>query len=429
MGDIPDISILKSILTNITPLINECQDDLDKYSRWLGQHPEEKESLAAFSLLPDDLAISMKNKELENFKDWISNRMTNLDSVILNNKDILEKWPVKTPGKMNKTEVISFIALLEKIGFGIEPDVRFDNILIKEPDISVLFRLKEIPLAEPSTEYSGKALLIHLAAAVAKADGNIAESERAHLVDSIENSTQFNSSEKWRMKTLLIWLFNSDTTSNELKKRLESIDRNQKKHIANYLISVAGADGYISPEEVKMLTKLYKILGLDEKEVYSNIHLFQVEKKEALDEPATVRPADTGETGYEIPKPPERQGFKLDIKKIKDKMKETAEVSAILSDVFEDDVKETPEIVEKEMEDSIHGLDSNHTAVLKAFQKQMVWPRVEFEKLAAKFNLLPDGAIDVLNEKSLEICNEILCEGKVEKTIEINQEVLEELLT
>ncbi|HLP48912.1 MAG TPA: TerB N-terminal domain-containing protein [Candidatus Deferrimicrobium sp.] len=425
-GNIPDVSILKSLLNNITPIIDECQDDLDKYSRWLGQHPEEEESLTAFSLLPGDLANSMKNKELENLKDWISNRMTNLDSVILNNKDILEKWPAKTPGKMSKAEVISFIDILEKIGFGIEPDLRFDNIAIKESGISVLFKLKEIPPAIPSPGYSGSALLLHLAAAVAKADGNIAESERSHLLDFIENSTQLNSSEKWRMKTLLIWLLNSDTASNELKKRLESIDQNQKKHIANYLISVAGADGYIAPEEIKMITKIYKILGLDEKEVFSNIHLFQVDKKEALDEPLTVRPADTGETGYGIPKPPERQGFKLDIKKIKDKMKETAEVSALLSDVFEDDVKETPEIAEKEIEESVHGLDSNHSAILLAFQKQIVWPRSEFEKLAVKYNLLPDGAIDVLNEKSLEICNEILCEG--ETTIEINQDVLEELL-
>lgn len=425
--DIPDVSQLKSLSNKIIPLINECQDELDKYSRWIGQHPDEKESIAALSLLPDDLSSSIKNKEVEDFRDWISNLVNDSDSVIVNNKDILEKWPLKNPGKMNKSEVISFISLLEKIGFGIEPDIRFDNITIKEPEISVLFKLKETPMPEPSPDYSGKSLLLHFAAAVAKADGIIAESERSHLLGFIENSSKLNSAEKWRMKAALMWLLNSDTSSNKLKKRLESIDQNQKKHIANYLISVAGADGYISPEEVKMLTKLYKTLGLDEKEVYRNIHLFQVDKKEVSDEPLTVRPADIGETGYAIPEPPDKQGFKLDLKKIKNKMKETAEVSAILSEVFEDDIKEEPEVIEKEMEESIKGLDSNHSAILMAFQKQKVWPRVEYEKLAAKFDLLPDGALDVLNEKSLEICDEILCEG--EDPIEINQEVLEELIT
>ncbi len=273
-------------------------------------------------------------------------------------------------------------------------------------------------------------LLLHLAAVVAKADGVIAEGERSLLLDFIENSSQLNPAEKQRLKANLMWFLNSDAETQGFKKRLESIDQNRKRHLASYLVAVAGADGYISPEEVKMLTKLYKLLNLDTKEVYSDIHLFQVDKKSTADELVTVRPADAGEVGYAIPKPLEKEGFKLDTKKIKDRMKETDEVSIILSDVFEDDVQGEPEEVEiipEEIEESVHGLDENHSQIVLAFQKQKVWTRIGFEKLAAKYGLLPDGALDILNEKSLEICDEVLCEG--EDPIEINQEVLEELIT
>ncbi|MCP4146113.1 MAG: hypothetical protein GY757_00045 [bacterium] len=426
--DIPDVSILKSLENKLKPLLDDCQDSLDKYSRWLGLHPEQKDSIIAYSLLPDDIAGSIENKEARAFSDLLSRRFKEKEEVLVSNKELLRKWPVKTPGKMKKSEMIAFSDLLRKMGFGIEPDVRFDGKAIKEAGHSVLFKMPEMKIFEPSPEYLSKTLLLTLSAAVANADGYIAVDEEKFLLSIIEDAGTLETEEKIRLHAHLTWFIKSRTAISGLKRKLETIDTKRKHHLAECIIAIAGADGYVSPAEVKALTKFYKLLGFQEKDVYSDIHAFQVDKNDSEEQPVSVRAADTDRNGYAIPqpKPTNEKGFKLDRDKIKNKIAETAAVSAILSDVFEEDQEE--EIVEpqEESSESIHGLDLSHTAVLLAFQKQAAWPRKEFERLVAKFDLLPDGTIDVINETALEICDDILCEG--EEIIEINQEILEELL-
>ena len=52
-----------------------------------------------------------------------------------------------------------------------------------------------------------------------------------------------------------------------LKKRIEALDGPQRGAIADQLITVAGADGVITPGEVATLTKIFTSLGLDSAEI------------------------------------------------------------------------------------------------------------------------------------------------------------------
>ncbi|HJX28998.1 MAG TPA: tellurite resistance TerB C-terminal domain-containing protein, partial [Thermoanaerobaculia bacterium] len=54
------------------------------------------------------------------------------------------------------------------------------------------------------------------------------------------------------------------------------------------------------------------------------------------------------------------------------------------------------------------------------------WERIEVERLAASFALLPDGALEVLNEAAYARCGAPLLEG--DEIIEIEPEILEEML-
>jgi len=404
---------------------------LDAYSRWLGQKGNKKDPFIAFSLLPEELTCTIKDKDIDGYKEWIDNHFSDDDYAIVSNQELIKRWPVKTPGKMTRKELIVFITFLQKLGFGIAPDVRFDGVLLKEPEKSVLFKLSEFEefIESPSPVYSGNLVLLHFAVAVAKADGIIADEERVMLVDSIENTFDLSPAEKRRMRCALIWLLQSDSVTQGLKKKIESFDLERKEELADYMIAVAGADGYISPEEVKMLTKLFKVLGFDSKQVYSSIHCYQTGQKDASEELMSVRPTDTNKTGFAIPKlnePSGQEGFTLDKQKIAAKMRDTERVSALLEGVFEEEgLPEQEEIdVVEENDDSIHGLDAGHSAILLAFQKQSLWSRSEFEKLVSRFNLMPDGALEVINEKAYELFDDALCE--TEDPIEINQEILEE---
>lgn len=432
--DIPDVSILKSLLNKILPIVEVCQNDLDRYSRWLGQHPGEEDSIIAFSLLPDELASVMTNKKVETFRGWLNNSMDGAEDALINNKELIDRWQTKNDDRMLKSETLSFISFLEKMKYGIEPDVRFGGTSIKAPGKSVIFKLHGQPVSDVGTEYLGEALLIHIAAVIAKADGKIEESERSLLLGFINKSSALVPEEKHRMKALLTWHLNTDISTKGLKKQLEPLEREQKLLLAEYIVSVAGADGYISPEEVKMLTKLYNFLGFEAKDLYSHIHLFEADKTGDSEEPVMVRASENSRNGYSIPAPEPvmgKQGIDLDMGKIKNIQEETKVVVDILGKIFTEEEPQE-EIVEQEpvaddTTESLQGLDANHTAVLLTFEAQKVWAREEFEKLTSKYDLLPDGALETLNERSLEVCDENLCEG--DDPIIINQEVYEELMT
>lgn len=430
--NIPDVSILKTLLNKVKPIVNECQDELDKYSRWLGKKENQENSLIGYSFLPDILFSTIENKDVEEFKKWLSGLVNGGESAIVSNMELIKRWSVKNSEKMTKKEFLSFISFLQKLGFGIEPDIRFDGGTLKAKGQSVLFKLNEYEevLDSPSSHYSAKLVLLQFAVAVAKADNVIAEGEQMMLIDSIENTSKLNPAEKRRMKNSLTWLLKSDASTQGLKKKVESFDQKQKDQLADYMVAIAGADGFISPEEVKMLSKLFKLLSYDEKQVYSSIHRYQTDMKDSSDELVSVRPADSVKSGFSIPKPSmayEEEGFALDRNKIASKIKDTERVSQLLQGVFAEEIPDEPEEIDiVGNENTIHGLDENHSAILFAFQNQSLWPRSEFEKLASQHELMPDGALEVINEKAYELFDDALCE--IEDPIEINQEILKEFL-
>jgi hypothetical protein len=73
------------------------------------------------------------------------------------------------------------------------------------------------------------------------------------------------------------------------------------------------------------------------------------------------------------------------------------------------------------------GLDGAHTALLRQLREHPELGRVEFQELAAAHSLLPDGAIDALNEAALGLCDELVCETD-EDGIRISLDVLKEML-
>ena len=65
-------------------------------------------------------------------------------------------------------------------------------------------------------------------------------------------------------------------------------------------------------------------------------------------------------------------------------------------------------------------------ALLLALAERPSWPRVDFEQLVAKLGLMPEGALDALNEAALEHQGDTVWDG--EDPIEMNTRTLKELL-
>jgi hypothetical protein len=142
------------------------------------------------------------------------------------------------------------------------------------------------------------------------------------------------------------------------------------------------------------------------------------------------------------PQPATPVVFRLDDTTLQRIESETAAVSLLLVDIFDEDQERfvpprpvTPGDNGTSRVDNapdcgsdrpIRGLDLPHTRLLRALAERDQWEAAAFEALATKHHVLPDGAIDTINELALDAVEEPVIEG--DETLTINAYAMQELL-
>lgn len=444
IGDLPDISGLSAPLNKLQTLIDDCTDALDPYSRWLGRNGEQPDSKAALALLPPELIDDLEDPQVRQLEQWLAQTLGENEQVVVPSQQLLEQWSTPSPGKLTKKESTTLAKAIENLGYGIEPDVRFGGKSLKRDHSIVLFKLHDEIVAAPSQEYTAAMLLLHLAATVANSDTVIDAAEQQVLETHLETALHLSTAERTRLRAHLTWLLQAKLSLQGLKTKLNQMTDDDRAGIADFLISVAGADGYISPQEISMLTKIYPLLGFEADEVYSHIHAFNTASPMApATAPVTVRPAAQTASGFAIPAPPEVEdqspekseaqegsGFNLDLAAIQHKQTESAKVADLLGNLFEEDDPE-PEAPEPatvaEATADIAGLNVLHSQLLLTIAQQNTWHREALEAQADELGLMLDGALEVINEAAFDACDEPLTDG--DDPISIDTDVLEQLLS
>ena len=443
VGDLPDITARSGPLKKLQVLIDECTDALAPYSRWLGRNADSRDYTAALALLPPELIEDFEDSDIRKLRQWLAQTLGANQHLLIGGKELLSQWSSSSSEKLTKKESMMLSQGLEKFGYGIEPDVRFRGKPLKSNGQIVLFRLGAENTSTPSKEYTAAALLLHLAVTVASADNVVDIAAQQYLEGYLETSLHLSEAERVRLRAHLVWLLQEKLSLRGLKPKLNEMTSDEKAGVVNFLISVAGADGHISPKEISILTKIYPLLGFEADEVYSHIHIFSTASQvRPATEPVTVRPASSKLDGFAIPIPPEIEdentevarehalsSFTLDLKAIRQKQAESAKVANLLGAIFEEDELEPSEPEPQsavELEVSIAGLDSVHSLFLQAIAQQDTWSRDALETKATDLGLMLDGALEVINDSAFDTCDEALTDG--EDPIEINAEVLEQLL-
>ncbi|MGH7129541.1 MAG: tellurite resistance TerB C-terminal domain-containing protein, partial [Planctomycetaceae bacterium] len=372
---------------------------------------------------------------------------------------------------MTKPEAVSLAALLGRFGIGIEPDVRLGGPVLSEGPV-VLFRVGPGAPQTASPAYAAAATLLQMAVAVGAADGVVSKDEHDHLVAHMESALQLTADEKVRLDAHLQWMVATGVKLTGLTKRLAALSTSQRSAIGDFMIAVAAADGVVSPDEVKILMKIYKLLGLEQESVHSRVHQHLTDGHTRSKRPApatgpvTVRPATSGPAGYALPNTPpafpaavaapvdsQRLGeglaserlaarsMVLDEAVIAEKLAESAQISAVLAGIFAEnneptmipesrsdpaviDTTESPTMVKNgdvAVVEPFADLDAAHSGLIRALATQPAWSPTEYALLAERFGVMPAGALDVLNNAAIEICGEPFAEGDDDSDhIEIN---------
>ena len=408
-GDIPDITALTAPIKKLAEIVNQCTDELGSYSRLVGKDPSAASGLEGLLLLPATLWPPATQAKLQTLTARMRDGRLSLPL-----EELLEtlggaKHPV------NRERVRGLARALEGAEIGFEPHVLAGARAPGERDTVVLFAQPLMDSAVGSgAEYQTAALTLQLASAMAQADGDFNEREVAHLRAEIEGWAHLTPAERRRLQAHLQWLTASPPTLAGMKKKLEPLPATARETLAAFMATLAQSDGFVSPDEVKFLEKVYKALGVEPKRVFSDVHAIG-----AGGAPVSVQQA-------------EKQGFRLDADRIAALQEDTARVSALLSKIFTDEAvaASAPPAVapEPEPEDETAaslGLDEAHSALLRLLLSRPEWTRSELEDAAADLDLMLDGALEQINEAAFDAFDEALCEG--DDPLTVNTELLEKI--
>ena len=405
---IPDIADLSGPLDTVAQIAEVVTDELDKFSRYIGRNPNGRGTIEAHILLPDPLHALFPCAELDDLQAWAQERMAQGGLVPV--AELIERLEGARPERIGKRHLTGAADALARISIGMAPDPRFALRSPKLGEPVVLFPLADgiTHLEEVSDAYPPALLSLVMGAFVAHADGTVSELEKRHLTERFESSAVLSPSEKTRLHANLNWMISVPPDLGPLRRRLKDIDEDLRHGLGRLALAVVGADGVVDPAEVTAIEKLYRILGLETKHVYRELHALV-----ASSEPVTVFRPQTSDPEYAIPTQPEesakrnnRTPIVLDQERVAAIMADTNHVSNVLHAVFSDDAAEAYPAEETEhttnQNERFAGLDAKHRGLVEELRRQTSWTPPAFEKLAQQFGLLPSGALETINEWAFE---------------------------
>ena len=421
--DLPDVSTLSTTVKKLQAIAEGCYPYLESYSRAVGKDKARAGSFEATLQLPPSLWPESPRKSLDLARSLVDKSG---GFALLRFSELRAWFPDWKEVGRDGFEAIC--RALGGSGVGIEPDTRFGGTLPTDSSQIVLFAAEANAANAPTdSRYSVASLTLHLAVAVAWADGSVPEAEQTFILKQLQGWLDFSAAERARLNALTRRLLAEPPKLTGLKTRIAELTKNAKESLGQFLALVAQADHQVTPAEVKTLEKIFKLLGLDAKMVYSNVHA-------AASEPISVRPADPTAKQYKIPKAPAdgAKSIKIDPAKVAALKADSERVSAILSSIFADQHPQppapAPQPVEKEQEparDSLLGLDADHSAFLRVLAARAQWSRSELMEISQDHGLLIDGAMEHINDAAYQKFDKPFFEG--EDPIDLNADILKEI--
>jgi len=407
LGDIPDVSVLTGPIKKLHKLVEETTKELEAYSRFVGKNPESRDALEGLLLLPPVLWPDASHTALQALKARMGEGM-----LIMSFQELLHALEAKST--LTKDKVLALARALESLHIGMEPDVLDGSKLPRSDDKVALFAIPPgETIARSTPAYQAAALTLQLASAVANADGDFCAKELAYLHAQVEAWTHLAPNQIRRLLAHLRLLHVAPASLTALRAKIEPLDPASKGSIATFMAKVAQADGVVSPEEIKLLEKLYKSLGIESTKVFSDVHAAASE----LQSEARVSTSTAG------------TGFKLDAHRIAALQRDTEAVTALLSNIFQE---ETPprEVTEADTESDVAmegllGLDEQHSALARLLLTRVEWRREELNDAAADLDLMIDGALETLNEAAFDKHDVPFVDG--DNPVVVNPELLEKL--
>ena len=404
--DLPDVGLLTTSYGKLDSVAVECFKQLDGYSRFLGRKKTEAMSLEAQMLLPPALWPEAKRRALEELKTQAT------ETKVMKFNELLEAFG--QDDEPSRSTYLSFCRVLNAAGIGLEPDPRFGTDVPYSDEPVVIFRTGSAD--EPGEGFGLASLLLRLSSTLAAADGDFSEPEAERIKKHIESDQRLSRAEKVRLVARLALFRAKAPLLTGLKPTIAALSPEARQQITDFLLSLVYADRDVQPGEVKVMEKIYTMFGLDPGTLYTRLH--------ELSAGPTPTRTETRKTEGPI---------HLDAAKVKRLRAASEEVTKRLNVIFaEPEPEETPpkepEVSEEgtNPESKVLDLDQEHNDLVVVLIGRMEWTRSEFEELCSDKGLMPDGAIERINEAAFQKFDQAIIEG--DDPLEIAVKLVEEAI-
>lgn len=394
--DLPDISGTSAPLAPLRALLETCTEDLSVYSRLLGRDPDARGRLRGDMLLPAELRTSCSSlgqcrSELEGLVAGSPGvRASSLAAALdLDVEPGIEKLPATLLRQMG--------GALDTLGFGCEPDRRYGpSTAVRTDALLCLFPAADGgPVDHERPAYAAARGVVEVATLAAMADGEVVPAELDAIERRLRSMPDLDEREIARLIAYGRSLTLDPPKVRTALKRLSEGSPTGRAALAASAIDAVLADGVVHPDEVRFLEALHTALGLPTGPLYSALHRSV----------GDIGPVEVvqGDAERVIPLPPastNRSGVPIDDARLKRIQGETTEVSAMLARIFAEEEPEPPSAPKPRAavtDTGFEGLDQAHSALLARLIDGPL-SRAEFDAAAASYRLMPDGAVETIND-------------------------------
>jgi tellurite resistance protein len=406
-----DVSRITKPLSDLQKMVADCTDELDSFSRLVGRKPSARNSMAAAALLPTDLPSGA----IADFRRQIETVMGSQGRGSSTAQIVLEMAGIEVPadGKIPAASADELGRALDLIGVAIEPDRRYGSSVPRADEQVFVFKAPNGGPVDPARPpFRAMRAQVEVAVLAAAADGDASYEELQRTIARIRSAPDLSGVEQARLIAFAVTTFNSPPKQARVMRRLAETTESERQAIADSAVAVIGGNRNVDAGEVKFLERLHKSLGLPKERVYSGLHSAAAKRS---DEPVPISEEDRA-AGIPIPKEPSStvplvvaaRGISIDAARLARTRRDTEVVSALLSDIFaEEVVVPQPALAEQAV---LEGLDGPHTELVELLELRGSMTRSEFERHAKEMRLLPDGAIERINDWSFDRFDEPLIE-------------------
>jgi uncharacterized tellurite resistance protein B-like protein len=253
--------------------------------------------------------------------------------------------------------------------------------------------------------------MLELGIYIAAADGSVEDVEVDQVAHFLESQFLLDPADTRRLEALKRVFVARPPSITGLGKRLQTnLTRQQREAVGRFLIGIAAANGNIDRKEVTALRSAYRALDIE----VDHLNKLLEEFRRASQEPIEVQQADeTSARGEAIPpkpKPQETGGFKLDQNLLRQLMADTKVVAQMLGDAMlngdrsltDEEGSPRPFQVIPLKDPRFGNLDVRYHNILSRLLTRPIRLRTDFDSLARELKLMPDGALDAINEWSFD---------------------------